>query len=99
MSSYEELVSELWRDAEVLHNVAYLGRDRAGGALHSGGFSTLIERETDHVELKAGPATGPLQEAIVALSNGEGGVIFIGVTDQREVKGRLSSPHLVAVSR
>jgi ATP-dependent DNA helicase RecG len=51
-------------------------------------FARLIELEGDRVELKTGVSVDRLQEPIVAFSNGEGGVIFIGVTDKREVVGR-----------
>lgn len=51
-------------------------------------FAALVERESDHVELKTGASAGKLQEAIVALSNTQGGVIFIGVQDDRTVVGR-----------
>jgi ATP-dependent DNA helicase RecG len=50
------------------------------------GFEQLIERETNTVELKTG--VSKLQEPIVAFSNGQGGVIFIGVDDHRRVQGR-----------
>ena len=48
----------------------------------------LIERETDRVELKTGAGTGPLQESMVAFSNSSGGIIVIGVDDDRNVVGR-----------
>ncbi|MFG2038579.1 ATP-binding protein [Dactylosporangium sp. NPDC048998] len=51
-------------------------------------FAALIERETYQVELKTGASPSKLQEAMVAFSNGDGGVLFIGVTDKREVVGR-----------
>lgn len=51
-------------------------------------FQRLIERETNSVELKSGASVQKLQEAMVALSNTDGGIIFIGVTDKREVVGR-----------
>jgi predicted HTH transcriptional regulator len=49
-------------------------------------FERLIERETDTVELKTG--VSKLQDPIVAFSNGEGGVIFVGVDDHRKIHGR-----------
>jgi ATP-dependent DNA helicase RecG len=49
-------------------------------------FEQQIARETDGVELKSG--TSKLGEAMVAFSNTESGVIWIGVTDTREVIGR-----------
>lgn len=50
-------------------------------------FGRLIERE-DRIELKTGVGITPLQEAMVALSNTDGGAILIGVNDQRQVLGR-----------
>ena len=51
-------------------------------------FRLLIARETDRIELKTGTGSKPLQEALVALSNTDGGWIFIGVKDDRQVIGR-----------
>lgn len=51
-------------------------------------FQRLISRESDTLELKAGLGQEPLQDSLVALSNGVGGVIFIGVRDDRTVIGR-----------
>lgn len=51
-------------------------------------FQKLIEREDDRVELRTGTGSRPLQEALVAMSNTDGGRVFIGVTDKREVVGR-----------
>jgi len=51
-------------------------------------FQGLIDRENDRVELKTGAGRRPLQEALVALSNTDGGVIFIGVDDRRNIVGR-----------
>jgi ATP-dependent DNA helicase RecG len=51
-------------------------------------FARLIEWETDEIELKTGLGVDPLQEALVALSNTNGGVIFVGVKDDRTVVGR-----------
>ena len=48
----------------------------------------MIRRESDSIELKTGISVTRLQEALVALSNSEGGVVFIGVNDAREVVGR-----------
>lgn len=52
-------------------------------------FAAFAMREDERVELKSGAGRKPLQESLVALSNTEGGVIFIGVTDSREVRGRV----------
>lgn len=51
-------------------------------------FAELVARENDQVELKTGTGNKPLQEALVALSNTDGGVIFLGVDDRRNVLGR-----------
>jgi predicted HTH transcriptional regulator len=48
----------------------------------------LVERETDQVELKTGVSGDKVQEAMVAFSNADGGVIFIGVQDDRTIVGR-----------
>lgn len=44
--------------------------------------------ESEYVELKTGIGHQPLQEAIVAFSNADGGVILIGVQDDGEIIGR-----------
>lgn len=49
----------------------------------------MVERETERVELKTGAGGKPLQEAMVAFSNTEGGVIFLGVDDKRQILGRV----------
>ncbi|MGH3799852.1 MAG: ATP-binding protein [Pseudonocardiaceae bacterium] len=51
-------------------------------------FRSLIDREGDRIELKTGAGAKPLQEALVAFSNTEGGLIFIGVDNDRRVVGR-----------
>ena len=51
-------------------------------------FHALIVRETDYVELKTGTGSKSLQEALVAFSNTDGGWIFVGVKDDRQVVGR-----------
>jgi ATP-dependent DNA helicase RecG len=51
-------------------------------------FADLVCRETDRLELKTGAGGRALQEAMVALSNTDGGVIFIGVDDDRTVIGK-----------
>lgn len=51
-------------------------------------FRSLIDRETDRIELKTGLGGKPLQEVFVAFSNTDGGLVFIGVDDQRQVVGR-----------
>lgn len=52
-------------------------------------FAAFVAREHEHLELKTGAGRKPLQESLVAFSNAEGGAILIGVTDQREVRGRV----------
>ena len=52
-------------------------------------FEEFTRREHERVELKAGAGRKPLQEALVAFTNTSGGVILIGVTDSREVRGRV----------
>jgi ATP-dependent DNA helicase RecG len=51
-------------------------------------FQQMIAREHDTVELKTGTGQKPLQEAFVAMSNTDGGHIYIGVRDDRTVVGR-----------
>lgn len=51
-------------------------------------FATLVERETNKIELKSGASGKKLQEAFVAMSNTDGGTVFIGVTDERTVIGK-----------
>jgi ATP-dependent DNA helicase RecG len=51
-------------------------------------FRALIDREGDHIELKTGAGGKPLQEVLVAFSNTDGGLIFIGVNNDRQVVGR-----------
>ncbi|MHB1613829.1 MAG: ATP-binding protein [Actinomycetes bacterium] len=49
-------------------------------------FADVIAREDDRVELKSGVRGKALQEALVALSNAAGGVIFLGVNDDRTLR-------------
>lgn len=51
-------------------------------------FMRLIADEGDFIERKTGVGQEPMQEAFVGFSNGEGGAIFIGVTDDGNVVGR-----------
>ncbi|HEY3969923.1 MAG TPA: ATP-binding protein [Solirubrobacteraceae bacterium] len=48
--------------------------------------------ETSHVEFKTGTGNRPLQDSIVAFSNADGGVIFVGVSDDGEPVGRELTP-------
>ena len=54
-------------------------------------FRRLIEREHEQVELKKGAGRRPLQAVLVAMSNTDGGVIFIGIDDDRTVVGPARS--------
>ncbi len=56
--------------------------------LSAGEFAELITRETDGVELKTGVSAEKVQDAMVAFSNAEGGLILIGVKDDRTIVGR-----------
>lgn len=51
-------------------------------------FERAFARESDYVERKTGTGSRPLARAITALSNTDGGVILIGVTDEGTVTGR-----------
>ncbi len=56
--------------------------------------------ESDYVELKAGIGHQPLQEAVVAFSNTDGGVILIGVRNDGSIDGReLSQANLDAITQ
>lgn len=56
--------------------------------LSAGEFAELITRETDCVELKTGVSADKVQDAMVAFSNAEGGLILIGVKDDGTIVGR-----------
>src|SRR5688500_11422010 len=51
-------------------------------------FARLVARESDTVERKTGLGQDPIQDALVAMSNSEGGVIFVGVRDDGSLVGR-----------
>lgn len=51
-------------------------------------FHLYVEREHERLELKTGAGRKPLQEALVAFSNTEGGTVLVGVRDDRTVAGR-----------
>lgn len=57
-------------------------------AMSAAQFGRLVGREHERVELKTGAGRKPMQETLVAFSNAEGGVILIGVRDDRTVIGR-----------
>jgi ATP-dependent DNA helicase RecG len=58
-------------------------------------FRQELGTENGHVEWKTGAGGKPLQEAAVAFSNADGGVIVIGVGDDGEVVGRETTPGLI----
>jgi len=51
-------------------------------------FAGAFSAESPYVEFKAGTGGQPLQEAVVAFSNADGGVILVGVQDDGTVAGR-----------
>jgi len=51
-------------------------------------FERAFPSESAHVEFKTGAGNQPLQEAIVAFSNADGGVILVGVRDDGSIAGR-----------
>jgi ATP-dependent DNA helicase RecG len=51
-------------------------------------FDHEFPQENQYVERKSGVSGRPLQEAVVAFSNAEGGVILIGVDDAGRVLGK-----------
>lgn len=51
------------------------------------GFRRRVGLESDTVEFKTGIGNEPMQEALVALSNVQGGVIFVGVRDDGTIAG------------
>lgn len=55
-------------------------------------FERLFAGETDYVERKTGTGNQPLQDAIVAFSNADGGVILVGVKDDGTIVGRELTP-------
>jgi ATP-dependent DNA helicase RecG len=51
-------------------------------------FRNAFGSESEHVEWKAGASSRAIQQAVVAFSNTDGGVVLIGVRDDGEVVGR-----------
>lgn len=51
-------------------------------------FALTFPSEDQYIEFKTGVSNERLQEAIVAFSNAEGGVVFVGVRDDGSVAGR-----------
>lgn len=63
-------------------------------------FRRIFAGESQYVEFKAGTGNQPLQDSIVAFSNADGGVIFIGVEDNgRIVKRELSQGTLDTITQ
>lgn len=63
-------------------------------------FQRRFPGENDRVEFKTGTGNQPLQDAIVAFSNAEGGVIFVGVNDEGGIVGReLSQGTLATITQ
>jgi ATP-dependent DNA helicase RecG len=63
-------------------------------------FQSVFDGETEYVEFKTGTGNQPLQDAIVAFSNTDGGIIFIGIRDDGGIVGReLSQGTLDAISQ
>lgn len=50
-------------------------------------FGAAFPSEGQYVEWKAGTGRRPIQEAIVAFSNADGGVVMIGIDDRGTVVG------------
>ncbi len=51
-------------------------------------FRESFDGESEYVEFKTGTGNQPLQDAIVAFSNADGGVILVGVDNNGSVVGR-----------
>lgn len=63
-------------------------------------FGRIFSGETDYVEFKTGTGNQPLQDAIVAFSNADGGIIFVGVkNDATVVKRELTQGTLDTITQ
>ena len=51
-------------------------------------FAKRFPSEGQHVEWKSGPSRKPIQEAVVAFSNADGGVIMLGVGNRGQLFGK-----------
>lgn len=51
-------------------------------------FTDAFPHESQYVERKGGLGSKPIQEAVVAFSNADGGVILVGVDDRGEIIGK-----------
>ena len=58
-------------------------------------FAEAFPSESEFIERKSGFNRTAVQEAVVAFSNADGGVIFIGVDDAGGIVGRELSPSLL----
>lgn len=57
-------------------------------------FRQAFPAETEYLEFKSGFGTGPLEETVVSFSNGDGGVIVLGVDDLGKPVGKELTPGL-----
>lgn len=55
-------------------------------------FAEAFPTESDYVERKSGVSRSAVQDAVVAFSNADGGVVLIGVDDAGTIVGRELSP-------
>lgn len=55
-------------------------------------FRAAFPHESQYVEFKEGLSASALQDAVVAFSNADGGVVLIGVRDSGDVLGRDLTP-------
>jgi ATP-dependent DNA helicase RecG len=60
--------------------------------MSSGEFREAFPAENDYVERKSGVGRAAVQDAVVAFSNADGGVVLIGVDDAGTILGRELSP-------
>lgn len=51
-------------------------------------FNRAFPAEGQHIERKSGTSSRPLQEAVVAFSNADGGIVLIGVDDKGRILGK-----------
>lgn len=60
-------------------------------------FNGAFPGETEYIEFKTGLSSTPVQEAVVAFSNADGGVIVFGVRDNGEIQGHELTPAVAEV--
>ena len=58
-------------------------------------FAVAFPAENDYVERKSGVGRAAVQDAVVAFSNADGGVVLIGVDDAGTILGRELSPSVL----